>query len=436
MKSRFLLGFIILIAGLLSGCSSSSSGPGPDPGPAGVAITAFTSSASQVNQGVGATLSWSINPTPATLTLDGVSLPVTQTSATVTPTRRQTYTLVATGGGASDTKTVTVVARGLSLLAGDPATAGAADGNGVAARFNRPIYVSLDAQGNAFISDASNHAIRKVTSAGVVTTVVGTIGSSGYQDGPVATAKLNLPRGNAFDAGGNLYVMDAFNQLIRKVSGGVVSTLCGTLNIQGSLDGAPNTALFYSPNGMTMDHSGNLIVTDSNNHTIRKVSAAGFVTTLAGTAGVTGSSDGSGPAASFGYVTGPAVDPLGNIFVADEDYQTIRKITPAGQVTTFAGTAGLAGSVDGLGIAARFHTPVQISIDGSSNLYVADAENGTIRKITSGGQVSTIVGQPGVQDAAPGPFPASLREPLGVAVLPNGDLVIITGHAVFVATAP
>ncbi len=431
MKPYSFFSTVLLVSGLYVGCSGGGSSSMPAPG---LTIASFTSTASQVNQGQTATLSWTLSGTPTGLTLDGVTLPVTQTSAPVTPLRRQTYTLVATGGGASDTKTVTVVAKGLSLLAGDPLTLGIADGSGTTARFNRPIYVSLDAQGNAIISDQSNHAIRKVTPAGVVSTMVGITGTSGYVDGPVAAAKLNLPRGHAFDSAGNLYVMDAFNDVIRKVSGGVVSTFCGTFNTAGSLDGAPGVALFNFPNGMTIDAAGNLIVTDSNNYTIRKVSPAGITTTLAGTALVQGSTDGTGPAASFVYVTGPVLDSTGNIFVLSN--YTVRKITPGGTVSTFAGGAGLIGSVDGLGTAARFGGGAQVAMDSSSNLYVADSGNGTIRKITPAGQVSTIVGQPGVQSAVPGPFPASLNAPLGVAVMPNGDLVILTGHAVFVATAP
>lgn len=436
MKSKILFGAVALVSGLITGCGGGGSASSLTSGPTGTAIGSFTASAAQVNQGESATLSWVISNTPTTLTLDGVSLPVSQTSATVVPTRRQTYTLVASGGGATDTKTVTVTARGLSLLAGNVATTGTSDGVGTLARFNRPIYVTADSQGNAFISDQSNHAIRKVTPAGVVTTVAGITGTSGYVNGPVAGAMFYLPRGHAFDGSGNLFVMDAFNNVVRKVSGGMVSTLCGTYVTEGSLDGAPNIALFKYPNGMTIDPSGNLVVADSNNYTVRKVTPAGVATTVAGTAGVQGSADGNGPAASFGYVSGPAVDAAGNIFLADETYHTIRKITSSGQVTTFAGSAGLTGSTDGLGAAARFNIPVQIAVDAAGNLYVTDLNNATVRKITSSGQVSTIVGQPGVQNAAPGPFPASLYQPLGVAVLPGGDLVILSGHAVFVATAP
>ena len=435
MKCRPAIGSLVLVSLFLAGCSGGGGGSSPTPA-SGVTISSFTSGAGQVNQGQTATLSWALSGPASSLTLDGVALPVSQASATVTPIRRQTYTLAATGGGGTDTKTVTVVARGLSLLAGDANTAGTADGPGATARFNRPIYVSLDSQGNAIVSDQSNHAIRKVTPAGVVSTLVGTTGTRGYQNGPVATAQLFLPRGHAFDSTGNLFVMDAFNNVIRKVSGGTVTTFCGTYLTDGSLDGAPNIALFNYPNGMTIDSTGNLIVCDSNNFTVRKVTPAGTVSTIAGTALVQGSANGTGPAASFGYVEGPVMDPSGNIFIADGTYNTIRKITPAGVVTTLAGTPGTNGSVDGLGPAARFTTPVQIALDGAGNLYVADLGNGTIRKISPAGQVATLVGQPGIQNAVPGPFPASLKEPFGVAVMPSGDLVILTGNAVFVATAP
>ncbi len=435
MNRRLLSCPLLVIAGLITGCSGGGSGSTATP-TSGPTISSFTSSAAQVNQGQSAVLTWTLSGTPTSLTLDGVALAVSQTSATVTPTRRQTYTLVAGGASGSDTKTTTVVARGLSLLAGDVNTAGTADGSGAVARFNRPIYVTADASGNAFLSDQSNHAIRKVTPAGVVSTVVGTPGTFGYQNGPVASAQLYLPRGHAFDGAGNLFIMDAFNNVLRKMSSGTVSTLSGTYLTEGSLDGAPSIALFKYPNGMTMDTAGNLIVADSNNYTIRKVTPAGVVTTLAGTAGVLGSADGTGPAASFGYVEGPGMDAAGNLFVSDATYHTIRKITPGGVVTTVAGSPGQAGSLDGLGSAARFNSPVQVAVDSAGNLFVADANNATIRKITTGGQVSTIVGQPGVQNAVLGPFPASLKNPLGVAVLPSGDLVILANHAVFLATAP
>ncbi len=188
----------------------------------------------------------------------------------------------------------------------------------------------------------------------------------------------------AVDGAGNVFVADTWNHTIRKITPtGVVTTLAGTAGSSGSADGTGATARFNEPFGVAVDGAGNVFVADTWNHTIRKITPTGVVTTLAGTAGfVEGSADGTGAAARFNEPYGVAVDGAGNVFVADTDNNTIRKITPSGVVTTLAGTAGSSGSTDGTGAAARFYWPEGVAVDGAGNVFVADAVNYTIRKIT------------------------------------------------------
>ncbi|MEA2345472.1 MAG: hypothetical protein QOF63_3641 [Thermoanaerobaculia bacterium] len=184
----------------------------------------------------------------------------------------------------------------------------------------------------------------------------------------------------ATDSSGNVYVADSYNHAIRKITpAGAVTTLAGLAGTGGSADGTGSAARFYYPEGVTTDSSGNVYVADFYNHTIRKITPAGAVTTLAGLAGSLGSADGTGSAARFGLPYGVATDSSGNVYVADSYNNTIRKITPVGAVTTLAGLAGNSGSADGPGSAARFRNPGGIAINSSGNVYVADSLNFTIR---------------------------------------------------------
>jgi hypothetical protein len=217
-----------------------------------------------------------------------------------------------------------------------------------------------------------------------VTTLAGAAGQTGSTDGTGSAARFNNPEGLAVDGGGNLYVADVGNETIRKITpGGVVSTLAGAAGQYGSSDGTGSAARFYNPSYVAVDGSGNVFVSDLGNYIIRKITPGGVVTTLAGTAGQTGSSDGSGSAARFGsggFLGGVAVDGSDNVYVADSS--TIRQIAPGGVVTTLAGTAGQYGSTDGTGSAARFRFPGGIAVDVSNRVYVADSYNDTIRKGT------------------------------------------------------
>jgi hypothetical protein len=164
--------------------------------------------------------------------------------------------------------------------------------------------------------------------AGVVTTLAGTAGSSGTTDGTGSAAKFNYPHSVAVDSSANVYVADTFNHTIRKITvAGVVTTLAGTAGSGGTTDGTGSAALFYFPGGVAVDSSGNVYVADSSNHTIRKITAAGVVTTLAGSAGTTGTADGTGSAAKFNNPISVAASDIGTLYVADYTNFTIRKIT-------------------------------------------------------------------------------------------------------------
>ncbi|MCX6877979.1 MAG: cadherin-like domain-containing protein [Verrucomicrobia bacterium] len=215
------------------------------------------------------------------------------------------------------------------------------------------------------------------------TNFAGLPGGPGNADGTGSAARFNYPYGVAVDSAGNVYVADTYNHTIRKVTAaGVVTTLAGSAGNPGSADGTGNAALFYYPTGVAVDSAGNVFVADMYNYTIRKVTAAGVVTTLAGSAGAYGSVDGTGSAALFYYPTGVAVDSACNVFVADMYNNTIRKVTAAGVVTTVGGIAGIIGGADGIGSAANFSWPLGIAVDSVGNLYVADSYNHRISKGT------------------------------------------------------
>ncbi len=314
----------------------------------------------------------------------------------------------------------------VSTFAGSAGSAGSTDGTGSAARFNRPFGVAVDASGNVFVAEASNNVIRKITSAGVVSTFAGSAGSAGSTDGTGSAARFNNPQGIAVDAAGNVFVADTVNHTIRKItSAGVASTFAGTAGSSGSTDGTGSAARFYNPSGVAVDAAGNVFVADSTNYTIRKITSAGVVSTFAGTAASTGSTDGTGSAARFNSPSGVAVDAAGNVFVADRGNGIIRKITSAGVVSTFAGSAGSSGSTDGTGSAARFNSPSGVAVDAAGNVFVADRGNGIIRKITSAGVVSTKGGSIGVRTTKDGAgYDSLFNDPTSIAVDSSQHLLV------------
>lgn len=278
----------------------------------------------------------------------------------------------------------------VSILAGGGPCCGV-NGTGTAASFYCPKGVAVDSSGNVYVSDANND-IRKITSGGVVTTLAGS-GFAGFANGTGAAASFYDPIGIGVDTVivGNIYVADGSNDLIRTItSGGVVSTMEGCDGCCGSDQNGP-PAFFCGPEGLAVDSSGNVYVGDGYN-LIRKISPwmGGGVTTLAGSAGVTGATNGTGTAALFNNPLGVAVDTSGNVYVADDRNNLIRKITPGGAVSTLAGSAGVTGSTNGTGTAALFNDPRGVAVDSSGNVYVGDYGNNLIRKISAGGMVSTL----------------------------------------------
>ncbi|MDU0460284.1 MAG: hypothetical protein RW306_16270 [Geobacteraceae bacterium] len=310
-----------------------------------------------------------------------------------------TTTLV--GGSVQGNKLV--LDNSVTTFAGSSFVSGAIDAVGTAARFNTPNGVTTDGT-SLFVADNINHTIRKILiSTGAVTTIAGVAGSSGSADGIGTNARFYNPLGITTD-GINIYVADSNNNTIRRIviSTGLVTTLAGTAGISGSADGTGASARFNGLSGITTDGT-NLYVADIYNNTIRKVViSTGAVTTLSGIAGIQGSADGTGTSATFYWPSGLTTDGT-SLYVTDRGNGTIRKISiSTGVVSTMAGVAGIHGFADGVGSAAQFYNPMGITSDGTS-LYITDYVDNVIRKLDiSSNSVTTIAGSAGIQGALDG----------------------------------
>jgi hypothetical protein len=295
-------------------------------------------------------------------------------------------------------------------FAGKAGESGNVDGAGGAARFALPFGVTLDNSGNVYVADSGNDNVRKITPTGVVSTVV-TLSSSLF--------------GIAVDKAGNLYLTEQESNYVRKITPtGNSSIFAGDESARGSRDGPGSLARFWGPRGLAIDGADNLYVADFGNATIRKITPAGIVSTIAGSPGSYGSTDGTGPAALFSGPRGLAVDG-DNVYVADSFNQTIRKVTVSGVVTTIAGLPGTVGSSDGTGSAARFSNPISVAADGAGNVYVADINNQTIRKITAAAVVTTLGGQPETVGSNDGSgAEAQFNYPVGIAADRSGNIYV------------
>ncbi len=255
---------------------------------------------------------------------------------------------------------------------------GFADGVSTTAKFASPTMIAIDALGNIVVADSNNNRIRSISSSGIVSTIAGS-GTPGIVNGPSATARFDFPISVAVDAAGNIIVADADNQNIRGISSdGTVTTVAGNGNV-GHTDGASATASFAFPSGVAIDAAGNIIVGDSSSQRIRSISPSGIVSTVAGS-GQQGFLDGASATAKFLFPRGVAVDVGGDIIVADAVGNRIRRISTDGIVSTIAGT-GIKGFANGDGASAQFEEPDDVAIDASGNIIVADNINNRIRKI-------------------------------------------------------
>jgi hypothetical protein len=319
----------------------------------------------------------------------------------------------------------------VTTVAGSATTKGSQDGTGVRALFSEPQGVASDGAGNLYVADTGNHTIRKiVVDSGVVTTLAGSPGAEGLDDGIGATARFSYPHGLAVDGSGNLLVADFGSSRIRKVvlATATVTTLAGVNGYLGSRDGPGDLAEFNGPAYLACDGAGSLFVADSANHTVRKVVlATGEVTTFAGLGSSAGSDDGIGSVAQFDYPMGLVSDNAGNLIVADALGQTIRKVVVAtGAVSTLAGLADTGGSRDGTGADARFSFPVALAYDGAGTLFVADQSNHLIRKVVlATAVVTTVAGAADVAGSEDGMgTSAHFDAPSAVAVDGVGNLFV------------
>lgn len=283
----------------------------------------------------------------------------------------------------------------VSSFAGSYLSYGSVNGLGAAAKFRLPYGIAIDPDNNLYVSDVSLSNIRKITPQGLVTSFVGSLPNSSITeqlfDGTNEAANFFSPQGLLFNTDGNLYIADTKNDAIRKATPeGIVTTVAGSHRGSGIQDGIGNAASYKLPTGILVNSDGILFVADATNNQIRKIGLDGMVSVYAGS-GIIGNTDGAVATARFSNPTNIALDANGNMFVVDKDNHKIRKITPAGIVSTFAGS-GVPGFADGVGTAAQFRNPYGIAIDPNGNIFVTDASNYKIRKITPTGVVSTYAG--------------------------------------------
>jgi trimeric autotransporter adhesin len=286
----------------------------------------------------------------------------------------------------------------ISTIAGNGAAGSNGDGGlAASAQLNSPEALAFDAAGSLYIAENSGARIRKVTAAGVISTVAGTGTPGNNGDGGLATmAQLGYPGGVAVDSVGNIYIADYGNCVVRKVTpGGMISTLAGIGTNGYSGDGGPaSVAKIGHPTGVSVDSAGNVYIPDINNNRVRKVTLDGLINTVAGNGTSGFSGDGSlATAAKLNSPHGIAMDSSGNLYIADQSNNRIRKVAPSGAINTIAGYGTAAYSGDGgTAIMAQLNSPGHVIIDSAGNLYIADGANWRVRKVAANGTISTIVG--------------------------------------------
>ncbi len=293
-------------------------------------------------------------------------------------------------------------------------SAGNANGAVAAASFNGPASVVFDNADNLFVSESTNNDIREITPAGVVSTFAGT-GTNNNTNGPGNAAGFNSPYQITFDAAGNMYVADEGNMIIRKITpAAIVSTFAGT-GMQSSTDGTTSTATFDTPFGVAVDAAGDVYVADRGSGAVRKIDVTGQVTTY-------NVFDGSATLTNNGGLAYLAVDASGNLYLVDNNQ--VKMITPSGGVTIIAGST-TAGSANGTGAAAAFNKLMGIAVDAAGDIYVGDAYNNSIRRITPAGVVTTLAGNGGHGFVNGVSSTASFNTPYGVTIDNTGNFLYV-----------
>ena len=279
----------------------------------------------------------------------------------------------------------------ITTVAGDGEVAFRGDGGpAVSAALGRPRGMAFDGKGNLFLADADNHRIRRVSPGGTVTTVAGTgVAGFGGDGGPATAAQLNSPFAVAVDPSGNLLIADSNNNRVRRVdASGMIATVAGTGPAAFGGDGGPATSAQLSfPRSIAFDRAGAMLVVDTHNNRVRKIDGPGTITTIAGD-GVVGFGGDGGPAtaAHLSDPYGVAVGPRGDIFIADAENARVRQVTPGGTIATAAGdgTEGFSGD-GGPATLAQLHYPIAVAVDSSGTLFFADRDNSRVRRVSAGG---------------------------------------------------
>jgi sugar lactone lactonase YvrE len=318
----------------------------------------------------------------------------------------------------------------VTTLAGHPLVSGASNGPVATALFSDPAGLVADAAGNLFIADSQNHVVRKIGTNGLVVTFAGQAGTPGSIDGTGSQARFDTPTGIAIATNGHFYISDTGNHTVRRMTAsGAVTTAAGWAGQSGFTNGWKTGARFNSPLGLAVAVDGTIFVADSGNHLVRTIAPDGTVTTVAGRAESWGSQDGAGENARFNGPLGIAIDSQGDLFLSDANNHTIRRITRTGVVTTWAGTPGVDGFVDGDRLHARFSKPAELAFDKHGSLFVADSFNHVIRKISRAGKVSTVTGIAGAEGSTDGNNgQAQMFNPYGLAVHSDGSLIVADAY--------
>lgn len=323
--------------------------------------------------------------------------------------------------------------QNIKTIAGDGTPGTSGDGGAAtAAKLNYPTGVAVDKAGNVYIADANNNKVRKVSTTGVITTIAGN-GTSGFSgDGGAATAaQLKYPTNVAVDASGNVYITDANNARIRKVTpAGIISTYVGDGTLGYGGDGGPATAAqLHNPRGLHVDAAGNLYIAAVFSQKVRMVDATGVIMTVAGngTSGYAGDG-GSAVSAQLKDPSGVGKDAAGNMYIADKSSHCIRKVTATGTISTIAGndvTADFTGD-GGPATAARMKTPLTVKVDKYDNIFVLDMGNNRVRKINASGVISTVAGATAVGSSGDGgpATAASFNFPQDIALDTLGNVYI------------